>query len=320
MKRNILVLLILILFFSCHRKMIKPPMQPAFSYKSLGFFMIKNMPPENVSAGQKNNFTNLGIEKIAFRTLAVNPQKILPGTVLFIPATYGRILPSGEVHDGFFLADEINTSQSKNELLLFADLKPTKKAKLFPAAGKRVEVFYVSEPIRASVQQRYKFRKVKKQRKSLADLTATEFDTLLRRQHKSPLSPQQRIQFYSQKGKGIPYEIFLLGEGPLAKYDQDPLMDFARFDCMTFCEHILAATISDSYTSLFKNLQHIRYKNGKIEFLSRNHYTIADWLPNNDWLLHDVTTKVGGEQCKSMTKIIDRRAFFSRNGVAENEL
>ena len=137
---------------------------------------------------------------------------------------------------------------------------------------------------------------------------------------RAPRNLANKIQFFSRLGKGLPYEIFLLGEGPQAKYDRDPLMDFARFDCMTFCEHVLAATISESYKSLFENLQHIRYKNGEISYLRRNHYTIADWLPNNNWLLHDVTAEIGGENCREMTKIIDRQAFFARNGVSPKEL
>jgi len=61
---------------------------------------------------------------------------------------------------------------------------------------------------------------------------------------------------------------------------------------------------------MFKNLQKIRYKDGQINILSRNHYTVADWLPNNNWLLYNVSEEIGGKYCAEMTKTIDRKAFF----------
>jgi 3D (Asp-Asp-Asp) domain-containing protein len=47
-----------------------------------------------------------GYKLIPFRTLAVDPEVIRPGTVLYIPALDGVKLPSGEIHDGFFFAHD----------------------------------------------------------------------------------------------------------------------------------------------------------------------------------------------------------------------
>ena len=71
---------------------------------------------------------------------------------------------------------------------------------------------------------------------------------------------------------------------------------------------------------MFANLLRLRYRDGKIGFTSRNHYTHADWVPNNAWLLTDATAEIGAQYCADMTKVIDRPAFFRKFGVPDSEL
>jgi hypothetical protein len=47
-----------------------------------------------------------GYKLIPYRTLAVDPEVIRPGTVLYLPALDGVPLPSGEIHDGFMFAHD----------------------------------------------------------------------------------------------------------------------------------------------------------------------------------------------------------------------
>lgn len=47
-----------------------------------------------------------GYKLIPYRTLAVDPEVIRPGTVLYLPALDGVSLPSGEIHDGFMFAHD----------------------------------------------------------------------------------------------------------------------------------------------------------------------------------------------------------------------
>lgn len=155
--------------------------------------------------------------------------------------------------------------------------------------------------------------------KALYLMSNAEIDTLIRRVSAAESELVRRIAIYSETAKGTPYALFCLGEGPNAKYDRDPLIDFTRADCVTFTEQILAMAISDNYDNMFNNLQRIRYHRGNIDLRTRNHFTHADWVPNNAWLLQDVTAAVGGKHCREMTKTIDRRKLLSDLDVPESE-
>lgn len=127
-----------------------------------------------------------------------------------------------------------------------------------------------------------------------------------------------KIAAYSELAVGTPYASDSLGEGSSGTCDRDPLMDLSRADCVTFCEQILALSISRNYEEAFRNLQRIRYRKGVIGFSTRNHFVMADWLPNNQWLLRDITGEAGGPLCREMTKIIDRKSLALARGCAED--
>jgi hypothetical protein len=86
---------------------------------------------------------------------------------------------------------------------------------------------------------------------------------------------------------------------------------------MVFCEHVLALSISDSWDNFFNNLQQIRYKCGIIGMRTRNHYTMGDWLPENRWLLDDVSALVAGEYTKQVTRTISHTSFFKGKGITD---
>ncbi len=86
---------------------------------------------------------------------------------------------------------------------------------------------------------------------------------------------------------------------------------------MAFCEHVLALSVSDNWENFFNNLQQIRYKDGVIGMKTRNHYTMADWLPQNRWLLDDVSAKVGGKYTRQVTRTISHKTFFAAKGITD---
>ena len=155
------------------------------------------------------------------------------------------------------------------------------------------------------------------QAKPLYDMSNQEIGQSLQTTCKEKKNIVSKIEFFSEMAKGTTYELGCLGEGPDGKYDKDPLVNFQKVDCMTFCEQILALSISCNYDDAFNNLQKMRYKDGKISMETRNHHTVADWLPNNSWLLHDATNEIGDKLCKDMTKDISHKKMFDAAGYKD---
>lgn len=279
-------------------------------------YLVASKAPYGLGAGN--------YKLIPYHTVAVDPNIILVGSVLFIPQAYGLRLPNGEIHDGFFFAHDVGSRIKGNRIDLFVgfedDVHNTFTRRRLFKNLEPVDVYLMGRPVATAVNQRYREAFEWQPDRQLYEMLSAEIDALLRQVLAGNMDVNARIAYFSEKGKGTPYVIFCLGEGPMAKYDRDPLIDFSRADCMTFCEQILALAISGDYAEMFDNLQRIRYRDGIIDMLTRNHYTIADWLPANAWLLTDATAAVGGELCAEMTKTIDRAAHLRAMGVPDSEL
>ncbi|MBN2417335.1 DUF1460 domain-containing protein [bacterium] len=126
-----------------------------------------------------------------------------------------------------------------------------------------------------------------------------------------------RIQHLARKTVGQPYRIYLLGEYPFELYDDNPLFSLQESDCVVFSEHMYAMALAHDWRSFMVLLQRIRYKNGEIGMLTRNHYTEADWDINNSWLVEDITAELAGAEAVRDTIIIKRARFFSRYGIGQ---
>jgi len=252
-----------------------------------------------------------GYRPLPSRTIAVNPQKIIPGAVLYIPQLAGAKLTDGSVHDGYFFAHALMSADGNNELAVY------RWQGVKPLPGK-VTVFRVYGVMEKAARTRFELSYRVNRPKPVYEMVAGDLDTLLRSRNKKIKKLSERIEYYSALGKGTPYAIYNLGEGADAPIDPDPTIDLARVDCMTFCENTLAMSLADSYKAMYDSLQNIRYKNGTIEYTHRNHYTIADWLPNNSRFLYDATGEIGGNKLKPMTKTIDRPGFYKKAGVPDS--
>ncbi len=85
----------------------------------------------------------------------------------------------------------------------------------------------------------------------------------------------QRIDFISRALLGIRYQANTLIGGP-----RQPEVFVVRadaFDCVTFCEVVLAAAMARDFQTFETALRTIRYENGKVEWSDRNHY-FAEWI------------------------------------------
>ncbi|MFI5361320.1 MAG: N-acetylmuramoyl-L-alanine amidase-like domain-containing protein [Elusimicrobiota bacterium] len=116
----------------------------------------------------------------------------------------------------------------------------------------------------------------------------------------------------------IPYIGSPLGDGPSGVYDRNPLSRFDGFDCTTFVETLAALALSDSADDFQTTLNRIRYKNGAVSFVNRNHFTDLDWIPNNvrAGFFRDVTESLAPGRTLVAGAEIDKRAWYAKMGPA----
>lgn len=151
---------------------------------------------------------------------------------------------------------------------------------------------------------------------NLSNATPAQWEALFAQA--APLALTQRIAFWADfAAVGALYVADPLGEGPEAQLDDDPLCDFAHVDCVTYLEQVLALANASDNLQFNTKLQSIRYRDSQIAYRWRNHYFVSDWLPNNSWLLQDITETVGGDNCQQMTKTISRARFFAEKGLPD---
>ncbi|MCI0515291.1 DUF1460 domain-containing protein [candidate division KSB1 bacterium] len=140
-------------------------------------------------------------------------------------------------------------------------------------------------------------------------------DLDIREVNRNAWSHAEKIVYYSERFLNAPYRLQCEGEGEHGRYEREPLMNLKEINCMTYCEIVLALTLADYYENLFNILQHIRYRQGIIGMATRNHYTMADWLPANAWCLDDVTQLVGADDIQPLTRTISHTTFFDGKGI-----
>ena len=121
----------------------------------------------------------------------------------------------------------------------------------------------------------------------------------------------ERVVSVAKDSVGVAYQDGPLGEGPDGAYDNDPIIDLAHVDCVTFVEQCLALAAGTSYADTVVKLQQIRYAGGTIDFAHRNHFMIADWAENNRAWCVDRTAHLGLATTK-LTRTISKRDFFER--------
>ena len=100
---------------------------------------------------------------------------------------------------------------------------------------------------------------------------------------------------------GAPYILDPLGEGVAP--DSDPLIRFDTFDCTTFVETVLA-------DGNVEKLNKIRYKDGNVGFLNRNHFIESEWVPNNHDIVENASAKYGKTAIRTVT--INRAKWLKR--------
>jgi hypothetical protein len=88
----------------------------------------------------------------------------------------------------------------------------------------------------------------------------------------------QRIDFISQALLGTRYQAETLIGGP--RQPERLVMRTDAFDCVTYCETVLAAAMSKDAEAFPAMLRRIRYARDEVRWNERNHY-FADWIERN---------------------------------------
>ena len=137
-----------------------------------------------------------------------------------------------------------------------------------------------------------------------------EVDRYLRFLHATVPGLRDRVVHLARKNLGQPYEIYLLGESPFELYDPQPVYSIAKSDCVVYAEHTLAMALSPDWPTFMAMLQRIRYTEGRIGVVTRNHYTEADWNVQNTWLVDDLSDDLPARLTDHYTQRVDRAALF----------
>lgn len=120
-------------------------------------------------------------------------------------------------------------------------------------------------------------------------------------------SMPDRIDWISSQFLGVRYLLGSLGEGSTARYDQFPKYRVDAFDCDTYVNTVLSLAVANSLTSFQQCINNIRYKNGTVSYLQRNHFTGLDWNQNNQrsGILEDITLTIKDQNNQPVAKVAD---------------
>ena len=105
--------------------------------------------------------------------------------------------------------------------------------------------------------------------------------------------------YIGQEYLGAKYLSNPLGEG--LPPDSDPIFRTDAFDCTTFVETAMANGDVNALTK-------IRYKDGQIDFLNRNHFIESDWLINNSDIVENVSAQYAPVSQRAV--IIDKQNWL----------
>ncbi|MFY9555372.1 MAG: N-acetylmuramoyl-L-alanine amidase-like domain-containing protein [Blastocatellia bacterium] len=99
---------------------------------------------------------------------------------------------------------------------------------------------------------------------------------------------EPRLKQISGLFLGRPYVENPLEGGPQSR--ERFLVAFDEFDCVTYVETVLAVVCSRTADQFYRKLRALRYRNGRVDWSTRNHF-MTDWLRRNvaRGVLTDVT-------------------------------
>jgi hypothetical protein len=131
-------------------------------------------------------------------------------------------------------------------------------------------------------------------------------------------SLQSRLDFVSHEWLNRPYFLGPMGEGTspdsLGKtpLDPRPRIQLEHFDCVTFVEQALAISLANKKSLIYPLLSQIRYTQNQEDYVHRNHFFEADWIPHNSKYLNPLKTPNDAIWGR---KAIGKKLFFSKKNI-----
>jgi hypothetical protein len=152
-----------------------------------------------------------------------------------------------------------------------------------------------------------------------SEMTPCELHLYLAGQTAQRPDPVARLLDVSARFLGTPYMASPLGEGRGRDPDPDPVLRFDGVDCTTFVEQSLALARARSLPEALGWLRLIRYLDGRMDYSSRKHFMMAQWIPRNQaaGFMEDITERVAGGQTVWVEKRLDRAVWQRRRQPAK---
>ncbi|MEO0515612.1 MAG: N-acetylmuramoyl-L-alanine amidase-like domain-containing protein [Planctomycetota bacterium] len=132
------------------------------------------------------------------------------------------------------------------------------------------------------------------QPRTVQQMSPREIDAMIAQLRRDTPDLRSRMLQIAQRTLGQPFEIYVLGEYPFQLNDGQPTFNHAASDALTWIEQTAAMALADDWPTYYAWLQRIRYDNGHVGVATRNHFTEAQWNPNNAWLYDDITATLPG--------------------------
>lgn len=125
-------------------------------------------------------------------------------------------------------------------------------------------------------------------------------------------SLQRRLEIQSSALLNTPYHSGALGEGEAGEYDKNPLYRFDCFDCETYVDTVMALALAKNFSDFKNKINRIRYKRANVNFMQRNHFPSADWIPNNikNGYIQELTPIIAGKKTKISKAFINRCRWY----------
>jgi hypothetical protein len=137
--------------------------------------------------------------------------------------------------------------------------------------------------------------------------------------HLRDKSLPERLQYLAEEFIGTAYGPWVTGSSFESLDDYAYNLD--TLDCVTYVEVVLSLaktpplTNYSEFVQQFELILHkLQFAHGKSNFMSRNHFMCLDWIPNNKFMVTDITSSLSAN-VKIAEAIIDKPQWMRQHSL-----